>query len=343
MACRSASTARALVAAGAQAAAAAAPQVRRVRRAAGLRRRHQHHRRLQCAGARARRLGARFDFASPARADRGADDAGRAPAVAAAAFVDLRRRSGPLPRLALPRLPRSPAACRLLCAARQPAQPPRDRARLPAGLRFGARGGGDRQRLLPARAALPRRLAGSGRPRVRVRLLLQGQPEYALQFHAQRALYGQLLAAHRDPRIRGQLLHAKVAMVDERWATWLVEHRPVLAAAGPRGQRGGPRQRLREAARRRARRGDRGQFAPRGAGRLRSRGWFARAATGAPISSCAWRPWCWPAAATTDPEDPAVPDFPVRNPHGRMGLPRPAAPRLATRARARATKRETPR
>jgi cardiolipin synthase len=55
---------------------------------------------------------------------------------------------------------------------------------------------------------------------VRVRLLLQGQPEYALQFHAQRALYGQLLAGGVEiHEYTASYLHAKVAVVDERWAT----------------------------------------------------------------------------------------------------------------------------
>lgn len=55
---------------------------------------------------------------------------------------------------------------------------------------------------------------------VRVRLLLQGRPEYALQFHAQRALYGQLLAGGIEiHEYVASYLHAKVAVVDERWAT----------------------------------------------------------------------------------------------------------------------------
>ena len=55
---------------------------------------------------------------------------------------------------------------------------------------------------------------------VRVRLLLQGEPEYALQFHAQRALYGQLLAGGIEIfEYTASHLHAKVAVVDERWST----------------------------------------------------------------------------------------------------------------------------
>ncbi len=53
-----------------------------------------------------------------------------------------------------------------------------------------------------------------------VRLLLQGEPEYALQYHAQRALYGQLLAGGVEIfEYTTSHLHAKVAVVDEHWAT----------------------------------------------------------------------------------------------------------------------------
>ncbi|MCA3217978.1 MAG: cardiolipin synthase ClsB [Burkholderiales bacterium] len=55
---------------------------------------------------------------------------------------------------------------------------------------------------------------------VRVRLLLQGQVEYALQHYAQRALYGSLLAAGIEiHEYRPSYLHAKVAVIDRRWAT----------------------------------------------------------------------------------------------------------------------------
>jgi cardiolipin synthase len=66
------------------------------------------------------------------------------------------------------------------------------------------------------RAAL-RALAERG---VSVRLLLQGQVEYPLQYYAQRALYGQLLAGGVEIyEYIASYLHAKVAVVDERWAT----------------------------------------------------------------------------------------------------------------------------
>jgi cardiolipin synthase len=55
---------------------------------------------------------------------------------------------------------------------------------------------------------------------VRVRLLLQGRPEYPLQHYASQALYDELLAAgieiHEYTR---SYLHAKVGVVDDAWAT----------------------------------------------------------------------------------------------------------------------------
>jgi len=55
---------------------------------------------------------------------------------------------------------------------------------------------------------------------VRVNLLLQGRMEYRLQHYAQRALYGQFLDAGIEiHEYRRSYLHAKVAVVDEDWAT----------------------------------------------------------------------------------------------------------------------------
>jgi len=55
---------------------------------------------------------------------------------------------------------------------------------------------------------------------VRVRLLLQGRIEYALQHYAQQALYGQLLEAGVEiHEYEASYLHAKVAVADETWAT----------------------------------------------------------------------------------------------------------------------------
>ena len=55
---------------------------------------------------------------------------------------------------------------------------------------------------------------------VRVRLLLQGRYEYFLQYHASRPVYGALLAAGVEiHEYAASFLHAKVAVVDMRWAT----------------------------------------------------------------------------------------------------------------------------
>ena len=65
-----------------------------------------------------------------------------------------------------------------------------------------------------------RALAACRRRGVRVRLLLQGQVEYRLQHFATRSLYHRLL---RDGveihEYTASFLHAKVAVVDDRWAT----------------------------------------------------------------------------------------------------------------------------
>ena len=55
---------------------------------------------------------------------------------------------------------------------------------------------------------------------VRVRLLLQGHYEYFLPYHAARKLYGQLLKAGVEiHEYQASFLHAKVAVIDGRWAT----------------------------------------------------------------------------------------------------------------------------
>jgi len=65
-----------------------------------------------------------------------------------------------------------------------------------------------------------RALAACRRRGVRVRMLLQGQVEYRLQHYATRSLYHMLL---RDGveihEYTASFLHAKVAVVDDRWAT----------------------------------------------------------------------------------------------------------------------------
>ncbi len=55
---------------------------------------------------------------------------------------------------------------------------------------------------------------------VRVRLLLQGRPEYPVQHFASQVLYDELLAAGIEiHEYTSSFLHAKVGVVDDRWAT----------------------------------------------------------------------------------------------------------------------------
>lgn len=69
-------------------------------------------------------------------------------------------------------------------------------------------------------AKLRQALINAARRGVKVRLLLQGRYEYFMQYHAARPVFGALLAAgveiHEYAR---SFLHAKVAVVDSRWAT----------------------------------------------------------------------------------------------------------------------------
>ena len=65
-----------------------------------------------------------------------------------------------------------------------------------------------------------RALREAARRGVRVSLLLQGRVEYVLQHYATRALYGDLLASGvRIHEYARSYLHAKVAVIDGRWAT----------------------------------------------------------------------------------------------------------------------------
>lgn len=65
-----------------------------------------------------------------------------------------------------------------------------------------------------------RALVDCARRGVQVTLLVQGRVEYALQHYAQEALYGQLLDAGVEIHEYGtSYLHAKVAVVDQAWAT----------------------------------------------------------------------------------------------------------------------------
>lgn len=55
---------------------------------------------------------------------------------------------------------------------------------------------------------------------VRVQVLLQGHYEYFMQYHGARTVYGALLEAGVEIyEYTGGFLHAKVAVVDQRWAT----------------------------------------------------------------------------------------------------------------------------
>jgi cardiolipin synthase A/B len=65
-----------------------------------------------------------------------------------------------------------------------------------------------------------RALTAAARRGVRVTLLLQARVEYRLLHYASRALYGQLLAAGvAIQEYDRSFLHAKVAVVDDQWAT----------------------------------------------------------------------------------------------------------------------------
>ena len=67
---------------------------------------------------------------------------------------------------------------------------------------------------------LRRALIHAARRGVRVRLLLQGRYEYFMQYHGARPVFGQLLAAGVEIHEYSiGFLHAKVAVVDGRWAT----------------------------------------------------------------------------------------------------------------------------
>ena len=168
------------------------------------------------------RLGPRFDFAVACEGPIvGAMALAARQLWRRLAFVGLRRGNGRLPSPTLPRVPATaggvPAALVLRDNLRN--RHAIERAYLQA---FGAA----REQLLIANAYfLPGRrfraaLLAVARRGVRVRLLLQGQPEYALQFHAQRALYGQLLAGGVEiHEYVASYLHAKVAVVDGHWAT----------------------------------------------------------------------------------------------------------------------------
>ena len=69
-------------------------------------------------------------------------------------------------------------------------------------------------------ARLRRGLIHAARRGVRVRLLLQGRYEYFMAYHAARPVFGALLAAGVEiHEYAPSFLHAKVAVIDSRWAT----------------------------------------------------------------------------------------------------------------------------
>jgi cardiolipin synthase len=67
---------------------------------------------------------------------------------------------------------------------------------------------------------LRRALVHAAKRGVKVRLLLQGRYEYFMQYHGARPVFGMLLAAGVEiHEYSSGFLHAKVAVVDGRWAT----------------------------------------------------------------------------------------------------------------------------
>ncbi|MEO8937313.1 MAG: cardiolipin synthase ClsB [Burkholderiaceae bacterium] len=65
-----------------------------------------------------------------------------------------------------------------------------------------------------------KRLIHAAQRGVRVRLLLQGMPEYPVQHYASQTLYAELLAAGIEIyEYKRSYLHAKVGIVDDGWAT----------------------------------------------------------------------------------------------------------------------------
>jgi cardiolipin synthase len=63
-------------------------------------------------------------------------------------------------------------------------------------------------------------LLDAARRGVHVRLLLQGRVEHVVQFHAQHAMYGQLVAGGIQINLYTRsFLHAKAAVIDDDWAT----------------------------------------------------------------------------------------------------------------------------
>ena len=117
-------------------------------------------------------------------------------------------------------------------------------------------------------------LAHAAQRGVRVRVLLQGRYEYFMQYHGARTVYGALLDAGVEIyEYTGGFLHAKVAGVDQRWATvgssnldplslLLAREANVMVRDGPFAQQ--LRQRLLDALQSKAVRVDPASYAQRG-------------------------------------------------------------------------------
>ena len=121
---------------------------------------------------------------------------------------------------------------------------------------------------------LRRALAHAAQRGVRVRVLLQGRYEYFMQYHGARTVYGALLDAGVEIyEYTGGFLHAKVAVVDQSWATvgssnldplslLLAREANVMVRDGPFAQQ--LRQRLLDALQSKAVRVDQASYAQRG-------------------------------------------------------------------------------
>lgn len=117
-------------------------------------------------------------------------------------------------------------------------------------------------------------LAHAAQRGVRVWVLLQGRYEYFMQYHGARTVYGALLDAGVEIyEYTGGFLHAKVAVVDQRWATvgssnldplslLLAREANVMVRDGPFAQQ--LRQRLLDALQSKAVRVDPASYAQRG-------------------------------------------------------------------------------
>ena len=105
--------------------------------------------------------------------------------------------------------------------ARQPLAPQRHRRRVSRGHRTRAVGNSDRELVFFSGSRVPPGADGSSGPRRACRSCCsRARVEYRLLHYASRALYGALLDAGMEiHEYHKSFLHAKVAVVDRRWAT----------------------------------------------------------------------------------------------------------------------------